>query len=425
MTDPAVAAAPPVAPATEGSTDDSHDNWKVQRDQEKSFGDNAFRAQDYATAVHHYSAALSLDPTNHILLSNRSAAYLSSQQKSRAFQDAQECIKHAPENYFKGYSRLAAALQSLGRYGPAKEAWEKVLAADSNNAAAKQGLDAATKALGLQQEAKAVAAKGEEEEEESFNSVADDNEKDKGSGDDDMDDLDDFFNDVEEAAQEVTKAKEEEALEQPKATNKIKYTKKDLGSAEFQIERLLEPNYEWRNLNPFYVLSVTPDATNDDISRRYKALSLLLHPDKNRNHHDRAELAYDQVQKAKAMLLDDEHKAKNCRDLAKEGMRQGKRDWEQSKKTESLPTPTTKTTTLEECQTKAVMKIFAQIEYKRREVEKRQRSQEQRERAQEDEELDRERNAMKFEKSWKKEGRVDKRVGNWRDFSTKKKKHQL
>jgi len=106
-------------------------------------------------------------------------------------------------------------------------------------------------------------------------------------------------------------------------------------------------------------------------------------------------------------------------------MRQGKRDWEQSKKTESLPTPTTKTTTLEECQTKAVMKIFAQIEYKRREVEKRQRSQEQRERAQEDEELDRERNAMKFEKSWKKEGRVDKRVGNWRDFSTKKKKHQL
>lgn len=225
--------------------------------------------------------------------------------------------------------------------------------------------------------------------------------------------------DVETAATEVVKAKQEEAAEQPKATNAIKSHKKDLGTAATQIERLLQENYEWRNLNPFFVLDVPPDATVEEISRRYKALSLLLHPDKNRNKHgNKAEEAYDQVQKAKSMLLDDENKAKHCRDLASEGMRQGKREWEQKfgKNGNSGDNPRQ----LEDMQTKAIMKIFAQIEYKRREVEKRKRAQEQRERNQEAEELNKDRSAMKFEKKWKEEGRVDKRVGNWRDFQTKK-----
>lgn len=230
---------------------------------------------------------------------------------------------------------------------------------------------------------------------------------------------------MESATTEVVKAKQEEAAELPKATNAIKSHKKDLGTASSQIERLLQENYEWRNLNPFFVLDVPPTATVEEISRRYKALSLLLHPDKNRNQHgNKAEEAYDQVQKAKTMLLDDENKAKHCRDLADQGMRQGKREWEQqygknNKINNCNDSDSQKQ--LEDLQTKAIMKIFAQIEYKRREVEKRKRAQEQRERQQEEEELNKDRNAMKFEKKWKEEGRVDKRVGNWRDFQTKKK----
>lgn len=394
----------------EEGADDNNDNnddddWELQRDQEKSFGDNAFRARDYATAIHHYSAALSLDPANHIILSNRSAAYLSSHQKSKALYDAQACVDHSPPEYFKGHSRLAAALQSLGRYEPAKEAWEKVLKADPKNAAAKKGLDDAVKILKAQEPKEDETAKEEK------------NDDNKAAGDDDMDDLDDFFNEVEEATEEVQKAKQElaEEEEKPKATNAIKSHKKDLGTAVSQIERLLQPNYEWRNLNPFFVLDVPPSATEEDISRRYKALSLLLHPDKNRNQHDQAELAYDQVQKAKTMLLDDENKAKHCRDLAQEGMRQGKREWEK------LSTDEKKNTTLDEMQTKAIMKIFATIEHKRRDLEKRTRAQEQRERKQEEEEMQKERNVHKFDKQWREEGRVDKRVGNWRDFQTKKK----
>jgi tetratricopeptide (TPR) repeat protein len=137
---------------TNNDTIEDDNDWQVQRDREKTYGDNAFRARDYATAIHHYTAALSLDPHNHILLSNRSAAFLSAQQKSRALHDAQACVEHSPSDYYKGYSRLAAALQSLGRHGPAKEAWETVLKNEPTNAAAKKGLEDALAVLKSQQQ---------------------------------------------------------------------------------------------------------------------------------------------------------------------------------------------------------------------------------------------------------------------------------
>jgi DnaJ family protein C protein 8 len=307
-----------------------------------------------------------------------------------------------PAEYSKGYSRLAAALQSLGRHEQAKEAWEKLLLLDPNNAVGKKGLDDSLKML--------EARKPKAEEATTTNKSAAENNK----GDDEEDDLDDFFNEVETAAEEVKKAKEEEAEETPKATNAIKSHKKDLGTAASQIERLLQPNYEWLNLNPFYVLDIAPDATEEEISRRYKALSLLLHPDKNRTQEN-AQEAYDQVLKAKKMLLDDENKAKHCRDLAEQGMIQGKREWGKMSKADK------KNTSLEDIQFKAVMKIFATVEMKRREVERRQRAQEQRERQQEEEELAKERHAMKFEKKWREEGRVDKRVGKLEGLSEKEK----
>ena len=65
-------------------------------------------------------------------------------------------------------------------------------------------------------------------------------------------------------------------------------------------------------------------------------------------------------------------------------------------------------------------RIFAEIEYKRKEVEDRQRKQEQREREQEEEELQKERKTREFDKNWRNETRVEKRVGSWRGFQDKK-----
>jgi DnaJ family protein C protein 8 len=176
---------------------------------------------------------------------------------------------------------------------------------------------------------------------------------------------------------------------------------------------LLQANYEWRNLNPFYVLQLPVDASEDDISRRYKALSLLLHPDKN-GGLERAQLAYDQVQKAKN-TFDDPDRTKHTRMLIEEGKKQAKAAWKKSKSKQGG-------LTLEQLEEREVMRIFAHVEQKRREVEQRERKYEQRERQQEDDELEKERNSRKFDKQWRNETRVEGRIGNWRDFKKNKKR---
>lgn len=361
----------------------------MQRDDLKKRGDAAFRLGQLAAAIRAYSEALSLDPEHAVLLSNRSAAYLKNGQKSAALHDAQACVRVGTLG-LKGRSRLAAALQALGRLRPALQEWESILKKDPNYAAAIQGAKTCRDSLPVEEEgdSKPEAKKSEEPE--------------GGEGEDD---LDDFFNDVEEAAVAVVKQKKEEAST---TSHEIMKHKTNLGTVQDQIARLLADNYQWRNLNPFFVLDLPHTATEDDIQRRYKALSLLLHPDKNRSE-PKAQGAYDEVLKAKAVLLGDPGKANHARQLVEEGLTQGELDCAKSGGS------------LEECQKKAVHRIFAEIEYKRQQLLERERQQEQRERQQEQEGTRKEKEAAKFDQEWRDEDRVGKRVGNWRGFQKKKK----
>ena len=373
------------------SDDVQQEDWEIQRDDYKAIGDAAFRSGNFQEAITGYSNALELDPTNYVLLSNRSAAHLKAANKSKSLQDAKACVDANP-NFTKGYSRLAAAQQSLGRWNDAKESYEKLLSLEPDNAVAKKGLeDCKAKSKGQEEEEEAAAKKKQE--------------KPVASTEDDL--LDDFFDDVETEAAKKPEPQEEEG---PKV---ISNEKKDLGTAAEQIERLLAPNHQWRNINPFYVLDMSHESTEDDVSRRYKALSLLLHPDKCRTL-DRASEAYDEVQRAKAMM-NNEDKARHVRGLVEQGMKLGKHVWKEKGKKEPLA----------EVQSKEVQRIFAQIELKRREVEKNERKHEQRERKQEEEELQKGRDERKFDKNWREETRVDKRIGNWRDFQQKEKKPKL
>ena len=366
------------------ASETQEEEWQVQRDANKSLGDAAFRSGNFAEAISHYSQALSLDPTHHLLLSNRSAAYLKQGERGKALHDAQACVE-AKADFGKGYSRLAAALQSLGRWGPAKEAYEKVLELDKDNAVARKGLDDCKEHLKEQEQEEEAKLKETEEEK-----------------DPEQDLLADFFDEVETVVK--PKPKEDEA-EEP---NVIKEQKTDLGTPESQIARLLAPNYKWRNLNPFLVLDLEHTASEDDISRRYKALSLLLHPDKCRSL-DNAKEAYDEVQRAKTQL-DDENKSRHVRQLIIQGLKKGKQEWQSKGQQEPL----------EQVQSRAVQRIFAEIEYKRREVEERTRKQEQREREQEEEELHKEKKSREFDKNWRDDTRVENRVGSWRGFQKKK-----
>ena len=54
----------------------------------------------------------------------------------------------------------------------------------------------------------------------------------------------------------------------------------DLGDPLEQVARLTTQNYEFKNLNPYAVLQMDIDASDDDIKYRYRKLSAKVHPDK-------------------------------------------------------------------------------------------------------------------------------------------------
>ena len=136
----------------------------------------------------------------------------------------------------------------------------------------------------------------------------------------------------------------------------------------------------------------------------------MLHPDKN-GGSEQAQQAFDEVKKAKTVLTDPD-RAKHARMLVEEGLKKGKAVFKQQ---------TSKDLTLKEVQDRETMRIFAQVEEQRRQVDDRERKFHQREQQQEDDQLKKERNERQFDKSWRQEDRVGKRVGNWRDFAKKKK----
>ena len=112
----------------------------------KAKGNAAFSAGKYDEAVQHFSEAITHDPTDAIFYSNRSGAYASLNQSQAALDDADKCIELNPA-FVKGYSRKGHALHSLQKYSEAKEAYEAGLKVDANNAALKEGLEEATRAL--------------------------------------------------------------------------------------------------------------------------------------------------------------------------------------------------------------------------------------------------------------------------------------
>lgn len=87
---------------------------------------------DFNTAVSLYTDALALDPNNHILFSNRSAARLKQGQFALSLQDATKARELCPQ-WPKAYFRQGVALQCLGRYGEALATFSSGLAQDSNN----------------------------------------------------------------------------------------------------------------------------------------------------------------------------------------------------------------------------------------------------------------------------------------------------
>merc|ERR1712130_430503 len=178
---------------------------------------------------------------------------------------------------------------------------------------------------------------------------------------------------------------------------------------KLQIERLLRPGYTYRNLNPFEVLQVDPDLPLEDVKKTFRRMSILVHPDKNQDDSERAQIAFDAVKRAWNVL---ENKATRqaCMEVVEEAKGRTKMNREG------------KSTTIEEDDPvhfkKAVniltMKLFADLERKRQANENKISEDAQKKREKELDEEDRKQKIAEFEKNWEesRQGRVD----SWMSF---------
>jgi len=164
------------------------------------------------------------------------------------------------------------------------------------------------------------------------------------------------------------------------------------------------------NLNPYDVLMLDVDATEEDIRQRYRKLSSLVHPDKSRN--ERAREAFEEVKKAYQQLNDEDRKRMIL--LTIESIRE---QFEKEKKKKAAVHNAQLNQNPNEERT-FIQKKFAEIEMRRRNTEKHQRAHQKREREEEEKIKEEQLSSQKFEKEWSDDKRRTDRVGNWRDFQT-------
>ncbi|ESQ35603.1 hypothetical protein EUTSA_v10007205mg [Eutrema salsugineum] len=108
-------------------------------DEAKARGNAAFSSGDFTSAIRHFTEAIALAPTNHVLFSNRSAAHASLHHYADALSDAEKTVELKPD-WPKGYSRLGAAHLGLNQLQEAVAAYNKGLEIDPSNEALKSGL---------------------------------------------------------------------------------------------------------------------------------------------------------------------------------------------------------------------------------------------------------------------------------------------
>ena len=106
----------------------------------KAAGNAAFKAGDFDEAIRQFTSAIELDPTNHVLYSNRSGAHAAKAEFKEALLDANKCID-LNKDWAKGHSRRGAAYVGLRNWPSAQAAYEKGLELDPSSTIIKEELE--------------------------------------------------------------------------------------------------------------------------------------------------------------------------------------------------------------------------------------------------------------------------------------------
>ncbi|KAI1347527.1 hypothetical protein F5Y01DRAFT_295027 [Xylaria sp. FL0043] len=115
-------------------------------DELKTLGNNAMAAKNFDEAIDAFTKAIELAPENHVLYSNRSAAYASKKDWLNALKDAEKTTQIKPD-WPRGWGRKGAALHGAGDFLGAIEAYEEGLKLDPNNAGLKSSLASVQRAM--------------------------------------------------------------------------------------------------------------------------------------------------------------------------------------------------------------------------------------------------------------------------------------
>lgn len=118
----------------------------VKAEEEKELGNELFKNGDYSSAIKHYTEAISRNPEDPKLYSNRAACYTKLLEFNLGLKDCEKCIE-LDGTFIKGWVRKGRALQGLKQSSKALTAFQKALELDPTNAEALEGYRSCTLAV--------------------------------------------------------------------------------------------------------------------------------------------------------------------------------------------------------------------------------------------------------------------------------------
>jgi len=193
-------------------------------------------------------------------------------------------------------------------------------------------------------------------------------------------------------------------------------------TSEGTIQRLIAKEAKaYYNLDPYRVLGLKWNATMEEAKKRFRKVSLLVHPDRNMGS-DAANEAFDAVKKAHSMLETPE-KWSIAQRIVKEAMCRVEDEIKTSQKEakskgEMFAHP--KKEELEIAVGVSITKIYGEMENKRRDMEHREANQKKRAGDQDNDRRKEYLKKQKMEKEW--EQTRDGRMASWNSFMKKGKK---